>query len=163
LKLVEIENLDLYAEAQNRKEIHGGYIPEVRNPQKSRLLAERERGSPVRTYLMRASPLNRTCIRDMGRVKQVGKLHSRKKFIPPRVSFISHQPGEYPYKYDTGSKEKRNPLLPTGSTFGKLNMMIILGITGILSGGLSEIHPKQASINLCVCSVLMELQIERNN
>ena len=117
LKLDEIENLDLCSEAQKKRGFHGSYIPGLRNPQRSRSLAQRDRRSSESPYLWIEAPVNQTCVRDMGRVKQAGKLDSRKKFILLRVSFISHQLGEYSYRHDTGSKEKRNPLKPTGSAF----------------------------------------------
>jgi hypothetical protein len=75
LKLDEMENLGLYSEVRKRREFQIGYIPEEQNAQKSRALAERDRGRAKKPYLLMESALNRTCIRDMGRVKQVRKLH----------------------------------------------------------------------------------------
>ena len=133
IPLDEIENLDLCSEAQKKRKFHRSYIPGLRKPQRSRSLAQRDRRSSESPYLWIEAPVNQTCVRDMGRVKQAGKLDSRKKFILLRVSFISHQLEEYSYRHDTGSKEKRNPLKATGSNFKKPNIMMFLGKTGILS------------------------------
>ena len=91
LKLDEMENLGLYSEVRKIREFQIGYIPEVQNAQKSRAFAERDRGRAEKPYLLREIPLNRTCIRDMGRVKQGIKLHLQIRSHLLWVKIITHR------------------------------------------------------------------------